>query len=112
MSITPQHGRERVPVRTIAASIGLVLATVIVLFLLVEVRRTLIWLVVAALYAVALYPVVNWLESLLTWCRRSVATLAVFLLVFLPLGGLRAAFSVPLAHQSTTFGDQDQGLIN
>jgi predicted PurR-regulated permease PerM len=112
MSITPQRGRERVPVRTIAASIGLVLATVVALFLLVEVRRTLIWLVVAAFFAVALYPVVNWLENRLTWCRRSVATLAVYLLVFLVLGGLIAAFAVPVAHQSTTFADQLPGLIN
>ena len=112
MSITPQHGRERVPVRTIAASIGLVLATVLALFLLVEVRRTLIWLVVAAFFAVALYPVVNWLERRLTWCRRSLATLIVFLLVFLLLGGLIAAFAVPLARQSTTFADQLPGLIN
>ena len=112
MSITPQRGRERVPVRTIAASIGLVLATVVVLFLLVEVRRTLIWLVVAAFFAVALYPVVNWLERRVSWCRRSMATLAVYLLVFLVLGGLVAAFAVPLAHQSTTFADQLPGLIN
>ena len=112
MSITPQRGRERVPVRTIAASIGLVLATVVALFLLVEVRRTLIWLVVAAFFAVALYPVVNWLESRVSWCRRSMATLAVYLLVFLVLGGLVAAFAVPLAHQSTTFADQLPGLIN
>ena len=88
MSITPQRGRERVPVRTIAASIGLVLATVVALFLLVEVRRTLIWLVVAAFFAVALYPVVDWLERRVSRRRRSLATLAVFLLVFLVLGGL------------------------
>jgi predicted PurR-regulated permease PerM len=112
MSYAPQPGRERVPVRTIAASIGLVLATVVALFLLVEVRRTLIWLVVAAFFAVALYPVVNWLESRVSWCRRSLATLAVYLLVFLVLGGLVAAFAVPLAHQSTTFADQLPGLIN
>ena len=112
MSYAPQRARERVPVRTIAASIGLVLATVIALFLLVEVRRTLIWLVVAAFFAVALYPVVNWLESRVSWCRRSLATLAVYLLVFLVLGGLVAAFAVPLAHQSTTFADQLPALIN
>ena len=90
----------------------MVLATVVVLFLLVEVRRTLVWLVVAAFFAVALYPVVNWLERRVTWCRRPLATLAVYLLVFLVLGGLVAAFAVPLAHQSTTFADQLPGLIN
>jgi predicted PurR-regulated permease PerM len=90
----------------------MVLATVLVLLLLVEVRRTLIWLVVAAFFAVALYPVVNWVQRRLTWCRRSIATLLVFLLVFLLLGGLIAAFLVPLARQGTTFADQLPALLN
>ena len=75
MSLSPSRTRERVPVRTIAATIGMVLATVVVLFLIVEVRRTLVWLVVAAFFAVALYPVVNWVQRRLTRCRRSLATL-------------------------------------
>ena len=112
MSLSPSRTRERVPVRTIAASIGMVLATVVVLFLLVEVRRTLVWLVVAAFFSVALYPVVNWVQRRLTRCRRSLATLGVFLVVFLVLGGLIAAFAVPLAREGTTFADQLPHLIN
>jgi predicted PurR-regulated permease PerM len=112
MSLSPSRTRERVPVRTIAASIGMVLATVVVLFLLVEVRRTLVWLVVAAFFSVALYPVVNWVQRRLTRCRRSLATLGVFLVVFLVLGGLIAAFAVPLARQGTTFADQLPQLLN
>ena len=112
MSLSPSRTRERVPVRTIAASIGMVLATVVVLFLIVEVRRTLVWLVVAAFFSVALYPVVNWVQRRLTRCRRSVATLVVFLVVFLVLGGLIAAFAVPLARQGTTFADQLPQLLN
>src|SRR3954471_17164457 len=112
MSLSPPRTRERVPVRTIAASIGMVLATVVVLFLLVEVRRTLVWLVVAAFFSVALYPVVNWVQRRLTRCRRSLATLGVFLVVFLVLGGLIAAFAVPLARQGTTFADQLPHLLN
>jgi predicted PurR-regulated permease PerM len=112
MSLSPSRTRERVPVRTIAASIGMVLATVVVLFLLVEVRRTLVWLVVAAFFAVALYPVVNWVQRRLTRCRRSLATLGVFLVVFLVLGGLIAAFAVPLARQGTTFADQLPQMLN
>jgi predicted PurR-regulated permease PerM len=112
MSLSPSRTRERVPVRTIAASIGMVLATVVVLFLLVEVRRTLVWLVVAAFFSVALYPVVNWVQRRLTGCRRSLATLGVFLVVFLVLGGLIAAFAVPLARQGTTFADQLPQLLN
>jgi predicted PurR-regulated permease PerM len=112
MSLSPSRTRERVPVRTIAASIGMVLATVVVLFLLVEVRRTLVWLVVAAFFAVALYPVVNWVQRRITGCRRSLATLGVFLVVFLVLGGLIAAFAVPLARQGTTFADQLPQMLN
>jgi predicted PurR-regulated permease PerM len=112
MSLSPSRTRERVPVRTIATSIGLVLVTVLALDLLVQVRRTLVWLVVAAFFAVALYPVVNWVERRLTRSRRSLATLAVFLLVFLVLGGLVTAFAVPLARQSTTFADQLPALLN
>jgi len=112
MSLPSSRTRERVPVRTIAATIGMVLATVVVLFLLVEVRRTLIWLVVAAFFAVALYPVVNWVQRRLTRCRRSLATLGVFLVVFLVLGGLLAAFAVPLARQGTTFADQLPQMLN
>ena len=112
MSLSPSRTREHVPVRTIAASIGMVLATVVVLFLIVEVRRTLMWLVVAAFFSVALYPVVNWVQRRLTCCRRSVATLVVFLVVFLVLGGLIAAFAVPLARQGTTFADQLPQLLN
>ena len=112
MSLSPSRTRERVPVRTIAASIGMVLATVVVLFLLVEVRRTLVWLVVAAFFSVALYPVVNWVQRRLTRCRRSLATLGVFLVVFLVLGGLIAAFAVPLARQGTTFADQLPQMLN
>ncbi len=112
MSLSPSRTRERVPVRTIAATIGMVLATVVVLFLLVEVRRTLVWLVVAAFFAVALYPVVNWVQRRLTGCRRSLATLGVFLVVFLLFGGLIAAFAVPLARQGTTFADQLPQMLN
>jgi predicted PurR-regulated permease PerM len=112
MSLSPSRTRERVPVRTIATSIGLVLVTVLALDLLVQVRRTLVWLVVAAFFAVALYPVVNWVERRLTRSRRSLATLAVFLLVFLVLGGVVTAFAVPLARQSTTFADQLPALLN
>ena len=112
MSPSPPRTRERVPVRTIATSIGMVLATVLVLLLLVEVRRTLVWLVVAAFFTVALYPVVGWVERRFTWCRRSVATLLVFLLVFLLLAGLLTLFAVPLAREGVTFAEQLPELVN
>jgi predicted PurR-regulated permease PerM len=103
---------SRVPVRTIAVTIGMVLATVMVLLIAYETRRVLTWIVVAAFFAVALYPVVDWLESRISWCRRSLATLVVFLIVFAVLAGLVAAFTIPLAREGTRFADELPDLVN
>src|SRR3954463_9573363 len=98
--------RTLVPVRTILTTITLVVATAALLVVLYEVRRTLTWIVVAAFFAVALYPVVGWVQRRLTWCRRSLATLVVFLVVLLVLAGLLTAFAVPLAKEGTAFATQ------
>jgi predicted PurR-regulated permease PerM len=95
-----------VPVRTIAATIAMVLATALILFVLHEVGRVVVWIVVAAFFAIALYPIVGWVELRLAKGRRSVATLLVFLLVLLVLGGLTAAFAVPLTREGTAFAGQ------
>jgi predicted PurR-regulated permease PerM len=104
-------GRERVPVRTILAAIGLVLATLLLLWLIVQTWRVLVWVVVAAFFAVALYPVVNWVQRRLTRCRRSLATLVVFLLVFAVLSGMVALFAVPLAREGTDLAGRLPGLL-
>jgi predicted PurR-regulated permease PerM len=101
-----------VPVRAILATIGLVLSTGVLLLVVVETRRVLIWMLVAAFFAVALAPLVGWIQGRLTWARRSIATLAVFLLVLLALSGLIAAFAVPLAQESTRFATQLPGLVD
>src|SRR4051794_20761042 len=93
--------RATVPVRTILATIGLVLATVVAVLFIMRVEQVLVWMVIALFFTVALYPLVNWVQRRMTWCRRSLATLVVFLVVFLLLGGLLAVFAVPLAPQST-----------
>jgi predicted PurR-regulated permease PerM len=112
MPATPASGGTRpVPVRTITVTIGMVLATVIGLLLVYEVRRTLVWLVVAAFFTVALYPVVAWVQRRLTWCKRSLATLLVFVLVLAVLAGLVAAFAVPLAKEGTAFAGQLPQLV-
>jgi predicted PurR-regulated permease PerM len=103
--------RLSVPVRTMVVAIGLVLATVVVVNLVVHTRRVLTWMVVAAFFAVALYPAVGWLERRLSWCRRPLATLLVFLVAFLLLAGLLAVFVVPLVQQGTKFAGQLPGLI-
>jgi predicted PurR-regulated permease PerM len=106
------HPARPVPVRTILATIGFVLATLLALYIVVETRRVLIWIIVAAFFAVALYPVVSWLERKISWCRRSVATLFVFLVVLLFLAGIVTLFVVPLAQQGTKFAGQLPDIID
>jgi len=107
----PGGARQPVPVRTILASIGLVLGTVLLLLLIREVQRVLFWIVIAGFFAVALYPVVNWIERHVHWCRRSLATLVVFLLLVALIGGLITLFAVPLAREGTTLAHQLPALI-
>jgi predicted PurR-regulated permease PerM len=101
--------RDRVPVRTILATVGIVLATALALLLIYEAARVLVWIVVALFFTVALYPAVNWVQRYLH--RRSVATLVVFLLVFIVLGGVITAFAIPLAKEGATLAGQLPGQI-
>jgi predicted PurR-regulated permease PerM len=104
--------RRPVPVRTILATIGLVLATVLLLLLIREIQRVLIWIIIAGFFAVAVYPVVNWIERRLPWCRRSLATLVVYLLLVLLIAGVITLFAVPLARQATSLAHQLPTLID
>jgi predicted PurR-regulated permease PerM len=112
MSTLAPAGRRPVPYRTIAATIGMVLATVVLLLIVREVSRVLTWMVVAVFFAVALYPVVDWVEHRVTHGRRALATLLVFVVVVLVIGGLITAFAVPLAREGTSFAGQLPGLID
>jgi predicted PurR-regulated permease PerM len=91
-----------VPVRTILATIGLLLATALLIYIVLQVRQVLTWIVVGAFFAVALYPLVGWVqERLLGGRRRALATFLVFLVVFVLLSALIAAFAVPLVNEGT-----------
>src|SRR4051795_4860053 len=103
--------RATVPVRTILATIGLILATVVAVLFVMRVEQVLVWMVIALFFTVALYPVVNWVQRHMTWCRRSLATLVVFLAVVLVLGGLLTAFAVPLASEGTDLAGQLPSII-
>ncbi|MEN3297944.1 MAG: hypothetical protein V7633_2 [Pseudonocardia sp.] len=100
------------PVRTIVTAIGLVLATYVAVQFVLRVERVLIWMIVALFFTVALFPVVGWVQRHVTWCRRSLATLVVFLVVLLVLSGLLTAFAVPLAQEGTQFAGQLPTLID
>src|SRR3954451_7341965 len=69
--------RERVPYRTIAATIGMVLATALALLLIERVSRILVWMGIALFFAVALAPLVGLIERR-GHMKRSVATLLVW----------------------------------
>jgi predicted PurR-regulated permease PerM len=104
---TAERDRSPVPVRTILAVIGLVLATALLLYVARETQRVLTWIVIAAFFAVALYPLVGWIQRHVLGDRlRSLATLLVFLLVFLALAALVAVFAVPIAREGTHFAGQ------
>ena len=69
--------RPPVPVRTILATIGLVLATALAIYVVLQIRQVLTWIVVGAFFAVALYPLVGWVQKrLLGGKRRALATSA------------------------------------
>src|SRR3954451_6932915 len=104
--------RASVPVRTILATIGLILATVVAVLFVMRVEQVLVWMLIALFFTVALYPLVDLVQRRMTWCRRSLATLVVFLIVVLVLGGLLTAFAVPLATQGTDLAGQLPGIIN
>jgi predicted PurR-regulated permease PerM len=97
--------RSRVPVRTIAATIAMVLLTAAVLLLGWEVRRVLTWIVVAALLAIILGPLVDLAERRLH-LRRALATLLVFLIAMVALAGILTLFIRPLANEGPQFIDR------
>jgi predicted PurR-regulated permease PerM len=105
--------RHPVPVRTILATIGLLLATALLLYVVVRTRQVLTWIVVAAFFATALYPLVGWAQRVIfRGRRRALATLLVFVLVFLALGAVITAFAVPLAQEGSRFAGRLPDLID
>jgi len=108
---TAQSRRDRVPVRTIATAIAMVLVTVLLLLVIREVSRVLTWIVVAIFFSVALYPLVGWVDRRVTGGRRALSTLLVFLAIVLVLGGLITAFALPLAREGSAFASQLPSII-
>jgi predicted PurR-regulated permease PerM len=84
--------------------IGLVLATLLVLFLARETRQVLTWIVISMFFAVALNPAVSRIIRV-TFRWRWLATLLVFLVAFTLIAGLVTLFVVPLARQGTQLID-------
>jgi predicted PurR-regulated permease PerM len=106
-----EERRTHTPVRIILLAIVLGLATLVLVEFVLRVERVLVWMLVAVFFTTALYPAVDWIQRRLPWCRRSLATLVVFVVVLAALGGLLAAFAVPLAREGTQLAGQLPDMI-
>jgi predicted PurR-regulated permease PerM len=94
---------QREVARTTLTVIGLCIVAVLGLLAIWQVRRILVWIAIAAFFAVALYPLVNWVDRKVRFLGRWFATLVVFLGVFIVLGGLLTVLVIPLVHEGTRF---------
>lgn len=103
----------RVPVRTILTVIGLVLATAAGLWILYTAERVVVWIIIAAFFAVALEPAVAFVQRrMFHGKRRSLATLVVFIVVLIVVLGIIAVFAVPLAREGSTLSAQLPKMID
>jgi len=93
-----------VPVKTILATIGLVLATVVGLYLVVLLARVEAWLIVAAFFAVVLNQPVEYLRRHLR-LSRGLSTAIVYLVGIALVAGMLYAFIRPLVDQTQHFAD-------
>jgi predicted PurR-regulated permease PerM len=94
-------GADRTLARRTVIVISVVLLSVLAIFLVYTTRRVLTWIVIAGFFAVALHPVVNWVQTRARWLPRWLATLLVFIVVFALLAGITALFVVPLVREGT-----------
>lgn len=79
-------------------------ATIVAVLIVREVARILIWLVIAAFFAIVLSPPVDFLEHRLRF-PRALATLVVFLGGLLVLTALMYSFITPIVDQTQHFVD-------
>ena len=93
--------RQPVPWRTIFAVIGAVVGVYLLYQVIVELRRILTWIIVAAFFAVLLTPAVDLLER--ARIRRALGTLIVFLVSFGLLTAMLYTFIRPIAREVNTF---------
>jgi predicted PurR-regulated permease PerM len=90
--------------------IGLVVATLLVLFLARETRQVLTWIVISMFFAVALNPAVSWMTRMaFRW--RWLATLLVFLVAFALIASLVTVFALPLAREGSQLIDDLPKII-
>jgi predicted PurR-regulated permease PerM len=97
--------RQPVPWRTIWATIGAVVVTILAMYILALLSRVLLWMALAALLATILGPAVNFVETRLR-CRRSLAVAMVMLATTTVAASLIYIVVTPLVNQGTSFAEQ------
>jgi predicted PurR-regulated permease PerM len=100
----PNQDRKPVPVRTILVTIGLVLATIVTIYLGLRLGRVLAWILVAAFFAVILSPAVSFCQRRLH-LRRGLAATLVFVTGFALLAAMLYVFIRPIVDQTQKFVD-------
>ncbi len=93
-----------VPWRTIMATIGAVLGTAVAILVVQHISRVLVWIVIAAFFAIVLSPPVNYLQHRLRF-PRALATVVVFLLGLAMVAAMLYAFIRPIVDQTQRFVD-------
>jgi predicted PurR-regulated permease PerM len=99
-----------VPWRTIWACIGAVLLTFLLLLLVRELSRIILWMIMASFLAAVLTPAVDLLHHQFK-IRRGLAIALVLFVGLLMLAGLLTAFIVPLARQGANLADDLPGYV-
>ena len=97
--------RDQIPWRTIWASVGAVVATIVGLFLVRELQRVITWVVVSIFFAVVLARPVSWAERRLR-LRRAMAVLLIFVIGFSALAGAGYVMVRPLVPAVSDFSDK------
>ena len=104
MSPDSAASERPVPWRTILATIGSVVVTLVAYRVLTQVSRILVWMLIAGFFAVVLAPPVDFLERRCR-IRRGIGTLLVFAVCFATLSAMVYAFVKPIVDQSQEFVD-------
>jgi predicted PurR-regulated permease PerM len=110
VSTADGQGTE-IPWRRYYAAVFAVLSVVVAMFLLVELRRVVAWLVVAGFFAVVLAPAVELFERRFR-LRRGLAVGVVVTLTTLVVLGVIVAIAVPLVRQASNLATNFSDYVN
>jgi predicted PurR-regulated permease PerM len=94
----------RFRVRTVLSVLAIVVAVAALLEIIVLARQVLTWIFIAIFLALALNPLVDWLQRH-GLRRRGLAVGATYLIVFIVVGGLGAAFIPTLVNEVNDFAE-------